>query len=207
MIKKKTNARFKIQRRLLTELPGLGKSGALERRPYPPGQHGGQRIKYSDFRLQLEEKQKIRYHYNLREEQLVRLVKRAKRHRDGKWISSLVNLLEKRLENVVFRAGIAPSMMAAGQMISHGQITVNGKSVNIRSFVIRKGDTISLTSRGIKNQIYINSKQSPRLALPDWLDKNETNEHISVVLKDEPGLQAVPFPLNEALVVSYYSKV
>lgn len=207
MKKKAKISRFKLQRRLLTELPGLGKAGALERRPYPPGQHGGQRIKYSDFRLQLEEKQKIRFHYNLREEQLVRLVKRAKSNRFEKWMNSLANMLEKRLENIVFRAGLAPSMMSAAQMISHGQVTVNGKSVSIRSLIIKKGDTISLTPRGHKNQIYLNAKQSPRLALPDWLDKNESTDQVSVILKDEPGLTAIPFPLNEALVISYYSKV
>ncbi len=200
-------ARFKLQRRLLTELPGLGKAGALERRPYPPGQHGAQRIKYSDYRLQLEEKQKIRIHYNLREEQLVRLVKRAKQNRHEKWMNTLANFLEKRLENVIFRAGIAPSMMSAAQMVSHGQVVVNGKTVTIRSLTLKKGDQITLTPRGLKNQIYINTKTAPRLELPDWLDKNETDVSVTITLKDEPNISAVPFPLNEALVISYYSKV
>lgn len=200
-------ARFKLQRRLLTELPGLGKAGALERRPYPPGQHGGKRIKYSDYRLQLEEKQKIRVHYNVREEQLIRLVQLAKKNKSGgKWISSLINILEKRIDNVVFRAGFAPSMRAASQLISHGQVLVNGKKVNIRSAKIKVGDVVSITPKGMNNQIFMYSNQSPRLQLPDWLDKNVTDSAASVTLKDEPDLGAVPFAFDEALVTSYYSK-
>ena len=200
-------ARFKLQRRLLTELPGLGKAGALERRPYPPGQHGGKRIKYSDYRLQLEEKQKIRVHYNVREEQLIRLVQLAKKNKSGgKWISSLINILEKRIDNVVFRAGFAPSMRAASQLISHGQVLVNGKKVNIRSAKIKVGDVVAITPKGMNNQIFMHSNQSPRLQLPDWLDKNVTDSAASVTLKDEPDLGAVPFAFDEALVTSYYSK-
>ncbi|MES2801922.1 MAG: 30S ribosomal protein S4 [Bdellovibrionota bacterium] len=200
-------ARFKLQRRLLTELPGLGKAGALERRPYPPGQHGGKRIKYSDYRLQLEEKQKIRVHYGIREEQLVRLVQLAKKNKSGgKWISSLINILEKRIDNVVFRAGFAPSMRSASQMISHGQVLVNNKKVTIRSAKIKVGDVVAITAKGLNNQIYLHSTQSPRLQLPDWLDKNVSDSQASVTLKDEPDLGAVPFELDEALVTSYYSK-
>lgn len=200
-------ARFKLQRRLLTELPGLGKAGALERRPYPPGQHGGKRIKYSDYRLQLEEKQKIRVHYNVREEQLIRLVQLAKKSKSGgKWISALINILEKRIDNIVFRAGFAPSMRAASQMISHGQVLVNNKKVNIRSAKVKVGDVVSITTKGMNNQIYLHSVQSPRLQLPDWLDKNVTDAKASVTLKDEPDLGAVPFAFDEALVTSYYSK-
>lgn len=206
MRKSASEPRFKLQRRLLTELPGLGKAGALERRPYPPGQHGGKRIKYSDFRLQLEEKQKLRVHYGLREEQMLRLVKNAKKQTGEKWIANLANILEKRLENIIFRAGFAQSIRSAAQMISHGQVLVNGLKVNIRSAKVRKGDTVSLTTRGVKNQIYINAKQSPRLPLPDWLKKNETDTLTEVTLIDEPTLQSVPFYFNESLVVSYYSK-
>lgn len=206
MRKTSTEPRFKLQRRLLTELPGLGKPGALDRRPYPPGQHGSKRIKYSDFRLQLEEKQKLRIHYDLREEQMLRLVKNAKRHTGEKWISNLSNILEKRLENIVFRAGFATSMRAAAQMISHGQVLINNKKVTIRSAQVRMGDTVALNPRGLKNQIYISAKQSPRLETPDWLNKIETDTIAQVVLKDEPNLQSVPFYFNESLVVSYYSK-
>lgn len=113
--------RFKKQRRLLVELPGLGKAGALERRPYPPGQHGQRRKKYSEFGLQLEEKQKLRYHYGVREEQFRRLINKAKRSSSGNWVEALVNILEKRLDNVVFRLGFASSIPAAGTIRFHGK--------------------------------------------------------------------------------------
>lgn len=198
--------RFKQQRRLLVELPGLGKAGALERKPYPPGQHGGKRIKYSDYRLQLEEKQKVRVHYGLREEQLLRLVKKAKKNKQGKWCHNLINILEKRLDNFVFRAGLAGSIPAATQLISHGKILVNGKKVNIRSYTVRKEDVVTLKPSAINNQVYQYSKQSPRLPLPDWIVKEETSTSVTVRLNDEPTIESVPFPLDDALVTSYYSK-
>lgn len=198
--------RFKLQRRLMTELPGLGKAGALERKPYPPGQHGLQRIKYSDYRLQLEEKQKVRIHYNLREEQLLRMVKKAKKSKSEAWMSSLINLLEKRLENVIFRSGFAVSQASAAQMISHGHVMVNGKKVSIRSAGVKVGDQITLNSKGLANQIYLQAKQSPRLPIPDWIEKTETDTSATTTLKDEPKLDAVPFPFNDSLVTSYYSK-
>jgi len=198
--------RFKLQRRLLTELPGLGKAGALERKPYPPGQHGAQRIKYSDYRLQLEEKQKIKYHYNLRDEQLIRLVKLAQK-KPGVWVGELISLLESRLENVLFRGGFARSQTSAAQMISHGQVLVNGRKVNIRSFTVKTGDVIVLTDKGIKNQIYQMAKANPRLPIPDWIEKTESEFVAQLQMKDRPQLESVPFAFEETLVTSYYSKV
>lgn len=198
--------RFKIQRKLLTELPGLGKAGAMERKPYPPGQHGGRRIKYSDYRLQLEEKQKIKFHYNLREEQLVRLVKRAKTQQ-GNWVSALISQLEMRIQNVVFRAGWAPSQMSAAQMVSHGQVLLNGKRVNIRSQILKVGDKLELNNKGLKNQIYLQARKAPRLPCPDWIEKKDSDTAAQLTLKDKPGFEAAPFALEELLVTSYYSKV
>ncbi|MFN3454617.1 MAG: 30S ribosomal protein S4 [Pseudobdellovibrio sp.] len=206
--KKAKTARFKIQRRLLTELPGLGKAGALERRPYPPGQHGGKRIKYSDYRLQLEEKQKIKFHYDVKEEQLLRFVKKAKASSaSGKWIESLVNLLERRLDNIVFRSGVATSIASAKQLVSHGKILVNGEKVDIRSFIVNIGDEIQVKSDALLNQVVLQAQQSPRLPLPDWLEKISTDQKITVKLKDQPNLESIPFAFEEALVTSYYSKV
>lgn len=201
----KTSARFKLQRRLLTELPGLGKPGALDRKPYPPGQHGARRIKYSDYRLQLEEKQKVRLHYGLREEQLVRIVKRAKKA-ESRWCEALINLLEKRLDNFIFRAGIAQSIASASQLISHGKVLVNGKKVNIRSYTLKKSDLVSLKSDVYSHQTYLFAKNSPRLPLPDWISKNEAETQTIWQLTDEPTIGAVPFVFEESLVTSYYSK-
>lgn len=198
--------RFKLQRRLMTELPGLGKAGALERKPYPPGQHGMNRIKYSEFRLQLEEKQKLRHHYGIREEQLLRLVKIAKKSQ-SRWAEKLINLLEKRLDNFIFRGGFATSIRAANQLISHGKILVNNKKVNIRSYTVRTSDVVSLKPGSFENQSYLLAKSSPRLPLPDWITKVETDSSATLKLNDEPDLKAVPFFFDDSLMTSYYSKV
>lgn len=198
-------ARFKIQRRLITELPGLGKSGALERRPYPPGQHGQRRRKYSEFGLQLEEKQKLRFHYGLREEQFRRFIAKAKTASATNWVESLVNLLEKRLDNVVFRLGFASSIPAARQLISHGKVRVNDKKVDISSQVLRVGDKVSLKKEAYENQVYLQAKQNPRLPLAGFLNKEEVQGLEVGRLSDEPNLEAVPFAFEPGLVISYYS--
>ena len=130
-------ARYKIQRRLGTELPGLGKSGALERRPYPPGENGNKRKKYSDFALRLEEKQKLRFHYGLKEEQLRRFIRDSKRGSGSNWVNKLVGRLETRIDNLVFRLGFAPSIRSARQLISHGHILVDDKKLTISSAVLK----------------------------------------------------------------------
>ena len=168
-------ARFRIQRRLGTELPGLGKAGALERRPYPPGQNGNKRRKFSDFALRMEEKQKIRMNYELREEQLRRFIRKAKSGKGSNWTAKLVGLLERRLDNVVFRLGFAPSIRAARQLVSHGHVRVNGQKVDIGSYTLNVGDKITLTDKGFQNQIYLRAKQSPRLEVADFLRKEEEN--------------------------------
>ena len=96
-----SRGRFKIQRALGIEIPGLGKPGSLERRPYPPGHHGQRRRKLSDYSIQLREKQKLRYHYDIREKQLIRAVKMAKKNKGQAWVDSLVVGFEERLESVV----------------------------------------------------------------------------------------------------------
>lgn len=197
--------RFKLQRRLLTELPGLGKAGALERRPYPPGQHGLKRKKYSEFALQLEEKQKLRFHYCMKEEQLLRFIDVAKRKKATTWTEALVNILEKRLDNVVFRLGFAPSIRAAKQLISHGKVLVNGKRVDISSAVLKVNDEVSLKPEAYDNQVFLQAQQTPRLPLPSFLDKKSVGEKEIGRITDEPKLDAVPFTFDAELFTSYYS--
>lgn len=207
--KKNTKRRFKIQRRLQTELPGLGKAGALERRPYPPGDHGQKRKKFSEYALQLEEKQKVRCHYDLREVQLKRFVVKAKAQAKTNWVSTLINLLEKRLDNIVFRLGFANSIAASSQLISHGKVLVNGKKLSIRSAVLKKGDKIQLVLKAYENQVYLNAAQAPRLALADYLSKSKESangiDYEIGTIVDEPNFGHVPFELDEGLVTSYYS--
>jgi small subunit ribosomal protein S4 len=202
---KKKRTAFKIQRRFMIELPGLGKAGAVERRPYPPGQHGNKRKKYSEYALQLEEKQKVMFHYGLHEKQLRRFVSLAKRTSDKNWVSTLIGLLELRLDNIVFRLGFAPSIPAAKQLISHGKVMVNGKKLDIRSAILKEGDRISLKEAAYNNQVYLQSRQAPRLPLADYLVKDEENGFDVGRIQSTPELGHLPFPFDEGLLTSYYS--
>ena len=198
-------ARFRIQRRLGTELPGLGKSGALERRPYPPGESGNKRKKYSDYALRLEEKQKLRFHYCLKEGQLRRFIRNAKTGQSVNWINKLIGLLERRLDNVVFRLGLAGSIPSARQLVSHGHIQVDGKKVDIPSFVLKPGQEIRLKSPAEKNQIVLTAEQKPRMELADFLKKEEKEGKITGTVLSIPGLKYIPFNCDTGLLTEYYA--
>lgn len=197
--------RFKIQRRLGTELPGLGKPGALTRRPYPPGESGNKRKKYSDYALRLEEKQKLRLNYMLKERQLRRFIHQAKKGQKTQWINKLVSLLERRLDNVIFRLGFAPSILAARQLVTHGHILVDNKKVNFPAFVVNKSQEVSIREKSQKNQAVLQGLQKPRLDLPDFLKKEEKGGKIVGFIQDEPRLEHVPFPFNSGLFTEYYA--
>ena len=184
----------------------MGKAGALERRPYPPGQHGLARRKFSEYALRLKEKQKILFNYGLREEQLRLFVKRAKAKKATDWMATLVGMLESRLDNVVFRLGFAPSIPAARQLVGHGKVFVNGKRVTIGSALVPVGATISLTEAAYASAAFEYSIQSPRLLLPDWLGYEHVGNHKHGKLKMVPPSDAVPFPFESRLVAEHYSK-
>ncbi len=198
-------ARFKIQRRFGTELPGLGKPGALERRPYPPGENGNKRRKYSDYALRLEEKQKIRLHYGLKEEQLRRFIRDAKKGKAANWTGQLIGRLERRLDNVIFRLGFAPSIRSARQLVSHGHVRVNGKKVNIGSYVLNQNDKVSLSEKALQNQIVLRAIQAPRLEVPDYLRKEQENGQDVGVVQAIPGIEHVPFTFDAGLFTEYYA--
>jgi small subunit ribosomal protein S4 len=198
-------ARFKIQRRLGSELPGLGKPGALERRPYPPGENGNKRKKYSDFALRLEEKQKLRAHYGLREEQLRRFIRNSKQGSAHNWVAKMVGLLECRLDNLVFRLGFAPSIRSARQLCSHGHILVNGKEVTVGSYVVPQGAKVSITEKAKTNQIVLQAQKAPRLEVPDYLRKDtEAGNEVGIV-QAIPGIEHVPFTFDSGLFTEYYA--
>jgi len=196
-----------MQRALGLELPGLGKPGAMERRPYAPGVHGNKRKKVSDYAVRLKEKQKLVYHYNLREKQLVSYVKKAKRVKDRAWMDTLIMTLEQRLTNVVFRLNFAPSIQASSQMIVHGQVQVNGKTVDRGSYLVKKGDEVSLTVKGYKNQLYLQSQQTPRLPAVPACFKLEGTDQKKATMIEEPLPSDIPFPYEGQLVTEYYWKV
>jgi small subunit ribosomal protein S4 len=201
-------SRFKIQRRLGVELPGLGKAGALERRPYGPGQHGAARKKLSDFTVRLMEKQKVVFNYGLRERQLVNAVKKAKRVKGQAWVDVLITSLESRLDNIVFRMNWAPSVIAARQMVSHGHILVNGKKVDIASVEVNVNDVIEITDKGAKSGNYLQAKARPRISsIPACLLVEKSGEKEKGKLIAKPLPDDIPFAFEKRLVTEYYWKV
>jgi small subunit ribosomal protein S4 len=200
--------KFKMQRALGLELPGLGKPGALEKRNYPPGQHGnaGSKRKLSEFGAQLKEKQKLLFHYGLREEQLRRFVRDARRIQASNWVENLIGLLERRLDNVVFRLGFARSMAAARQLVSHGHVMVNGHILTIGSAVLRVGDFVRLTEYASSMKATLEARQSPRLPLPDYLQFALEGVTDHAVVRMQPDAAHVPFAFDPRQIAEYYSK-
>lgn len=198
---------WKVQRALMCELPGMGKPGAMERRAYPPGQHGMARKKFSDYGQRLKEKQKLLYNYGLREKQLRLFVKRAKKSLATDWMTTLAGMLETRLDAVVFRLGFAPSIPAARQLVTHRKVFVNGKRLTIPSALVPVGATIRLAKETYQTAAYQISIKQPRLHLPDWLQHVQEGEETHGKLRMKPGIDAIPFPFDARLVAEHYSKV
>jgi small subunit ribosomal protein S4 len=194
-------ARLRIVRRL-GELPGLTRKSS--RRAYPPGQHGQARKKRSEYAVRLEEKQKLRFNYGLSERQLLRYVRKARRA-GGSTGTALLQLLEMRLDNTVFRLGMAPTIPAARQLVNHGHITVNGKSVSIPSYQCRPGEEIGVRDREHSRKMVETNIQFPGLAnIPSHLelDKAKLKGKVNSLAERE----WVALEINELLVVEYYSR-
>jgi small subunit ribosomal protein S4 len=201
-------SRFKIQRRLGVELPGLGKAGALERKPYGPGVHGMKRKKLSDYTIRLVEKQKVMFHYGLREKQLVNLVKRAKKDKSRAWVDSLVIDLERRIDNVIFRLNWAPSILASRQMVVHGHVLINGKKAKSPSQILDVNDDITLSTKGFKSGNYLQAQARPRISgIPANLVKEPVGEVEKAKIIAEPLAEDIPFAFEKRLVTEYYWKI
>ncbi len=199
--------KFKLQRSLGIELPGLGKPGALAKRNYPPGQHGKARNrKPSAFAAQLREKQKLLFHYGLREEQLRRFVRKARGLNASNWIEILLGLLERRLDNVVFRLGFARSIAGARQLVSHGHILVDGRRQTIGSMVLRVGERIHLSARAQQMTAVQAARENPRLSLPSYLQLESPDAGAAGKVLAVPGSEHVPFEFNKIQVAEYYAK-
>ncbi len=199
-----TGPRRKIMRALGIDLPGLSRL-TIGDNPNPPGQHGYQKAnrKKSEFGQQLMEKQKLRFNYGVSETQLRRVVEEAKRGK-GATGNRIIELLERRLDNLVFRAGFAPTIPAARQMVSHGHIQFNGRRVTIPSIRLRTGDTFGPTETGKKLKLLQTTLKEPALALPDWitLDSQESSARLAHLPE---GADAAPFPIDVQRVVEYYA--
>jgi small subunit ribosomal protein S4 len=193
--------RLRITRRL-GELPGLSRKSA--RRAYPPGQHGQNRKKRSEYAIRLEEKQKLRFNYGVTEKQLLRYVRKARRV-TGSTGQVLLQLLEMRLDNTVFRLGMAPTIPAARQLVNHGHVLINGREVNIASYQCRPGEVISVRNNDRSKKLVEANLQYPGLAnLPSHLefDKNKMEGKVNSVIERE----WIALQINELLVVEYYSR-
>jgi len=194
-------ARLRVVRRL-GELPGLSRK--TPRKAYPPGQHGQARKKKSEYAVRLEEKQKLRFNYGLSEKQLLRYVKKARRA-GGSTGLVLLQLLEMRLDNTVFRLGFGPTIPGARQLVNHGHICVNGRPVTIPSYQCRPGDVITVRDRDASKKLVENNLQFPGLAnVPSHLelDKPKLTAKVNGVIERE----WVALSINELLVVEYYSR-
>ena len=198
-----TGPMTKKSRRLGTDL--VGEDKAFERRPYPPGQHGRGRPKESEYLLQLREKQKARYTYGVLEKQFASYYKQASK-KTGKTGDLLLQLLERRLDNVIYRAGIARTRRAARQMVVHGHFLVNGQKVNIPSYQVSEHDVIDVRpkSREMTPFIIARETQGERPA-PGWLEVLPNT--LRVLIHQLPTRQQIVVPVNEQLIVEYYSKV
>jgi small subunit ribosomal protein S4 len=182
-----------------------GKS-AFERRPnQSPGEHGGRSPKRSEFGIRLREKQKVKIIYGLREKQFRRYFERASRI-DGITGEVLISLLERRLDNVVYRLGFGSSRNEARQMVSHKHMLVNGERLNIPSYQVDIGDIIQVREKS-RNMERINQSLDlfSRRGLPDWLELDRENYKGTV--KRLPVRQDVTIPIEEQLIVEFYSRV
>lgn len=177
---------------------------AIERRNYPPGQHGQARPKFSEYSIQLREKQKVKRIYSLLENQFRRTFARAEKAK-GITGEALLVLLERRLDNVAYRLGFSSSRAEARLLVRHGHILVNERRVNIPSCIVNVGDVISIEEKSRKIQRVVASLESAqRRGVPEWLEMDR--EGFSGKVKGLPTRNDITMPINEKLIVELYSK-
>ncbi len=177
---------------------------SVERRKYPPGQHGQRRTKLSDYAIQLREKQKVRNSYGLMEKQFRRYYDWASRSRDVTG-DVLLRYLERRLDNVVFRMGFAANRRQARQLVGHGFFQVNGRKVNVPSFIARAGDIVTPTEAGKKLGVITDSMaRAVHRGIPDWVEVDSDNLLGKVM--HLPAREEIAVTAQEQLIVELYSK-
>ena len=199
----------KIERRLDADL-GLkgerrlsGKS-ALEKRPFAPGQHGQRRAKISEYGLQLREKQKAKFMYGVSEKQFRKYFKEAARI-EGNTGANLITLLERRLDNVVYRMGFATTRANARQFTTHGHVLVDGKKVDIPSFLVKAGQKIEIKEKSKANPQVVRALElTNQTGMVDWV--NVDKEKVFGIFTRIPAREEVVIPVEERLIVELYSK-
>lgn len=195
-----TGPRFKLSRRLGISLSGTGKE---LKRPFPPGQHGpGQRKKLSEYGLQLQEKQKLRHMYGLSEKQFRNLFDRANKM-PGISGENFMILLERRLDNLVYRLGLSNTRAGARQLVAHGHITVNGRKVDIPSYLVEVGDVIGVRERS-RSLATIKEALANNNYVPEYLTFSE--QAMEGTFTRMPERSELPPEINEKLIVEFYSR-
>ncbi len=199
-----TGPRVRVGRRF--GVPIFGPSKYLERRGYPPGVHGPKksRRKQSDYGLGLAEKQKLRFQYGLMERQFRRMFEKARKKR-GVTGETLLQLLETRLDNVVFRIGLATTRPFARQMVNHGHVRVNGRKVSAPSFNVRSGDIIDMRDTSVTRQLVTKSLESSQIRpVPGWINFNRDAMRAQIVrIPTRDEIQPI---VDEQLIVEFYSR-
>ena len=197
-----TGPMTKKSRRLGVDL--VGGDSAFERRPYPPGMHGRGRVKESEYRNQLQEKQKARFTYGVMEKQFRNYYAEANR-RSGKTGDNLLQLLESRLDNVVYRAGFARTRRHARQLVGHGHFVVNGHKVNIPSYQVAEHDVIDVRPKSVETTPFIIARETHgERVVPAWMDA--IPGRMRILIHQLPVRAQIDVPVQEQLIVEYYSK-
>ncbi len=203
---KREGSKYKINRRLGVNLWGRSKSPLNRNRDYGPGQHGQRRKKPSDFGTQLLAKQKLKGYYgNIGERQFRRLYEEAAR-RKGDTGENLIELLERRLDAVVYRMKFAPTPFAARQFVNHGHIRVNGRRVNIGSYLVKDGDTVEVKDKSKQLAILLEATKSTERDVPDYLQVD--HRAMRGRMTRAPKFSDVPYPvqMEPNLVIEFYSR-
>ena len=177
---------------------------AVERRPYPAGQHGQARPKFSDFALQLREKQKVKRLYGVQEDQFRRYFRDADQSK-GVTGETLLLKLERRLDNTVYLLGLAASRNEARHLVKHSHFKVNGKKVNMPSYEVKKGDVVEVREGSRQmNKVLAAIESVKRREIPKWLDA--AHGDCKGTVKENPTREDITFPIEEHMVVEYYSR-
>ena len=203
---KRVRAKYKIDRRMGENIWGRPKS-PVNLRAYGPGQHGQQRKgKLSDFGLQMRSKQKLKGYYgNITEKQFKKIFKEAERIK-GDTSENIIGLLERRLDSVIYRAKFVPTVFSARQFINHGHVKVNGKRVNIPSYLLKTDDLIELKEKSRSLEIVLRGIESTERDIPDYIECDQ--KKLTAKITRIPKLAEVPYPvqMEPNLVVEFYSR-
>jgi small subunit ribosomal protein S4 len=197
-----TGPRTKVSRRA-RQLLDDNKAKYYDRRPYPPGEHGRRRLRESQYQIQLREKQKLKFMYGVLEKQFRRYYQEAARA-SGITGTNLLVLLETRLDNVVYRAGLARTRPQARQLVNHGHFQVNGSKVDIPSYQVRSGEVVSVKERSKDTLPIQHSIDTLDRAVPEWMEVDTDTRTISI--QDLPSREQIDTDIQEQLIVELYSK-